>query len=72
MAQFDIYQFEDRVDDLLNAYRRLRLENDTLRHEFEALARRNTEGRRRVQALVDRLRALEMEAETQPAETQRA
>lgn len=65
MADFDIHQFEDRVTDLIAAYERVMAENRTLRQERDAMARRNAEARQRLQALIERLRALESEAEAQ-------
>lgn len=65
MADFDVYQFEDRVADLIAAHRRLAAENKALRQDYETLARRHAEARQRLQALLERLRALEEEAEAQ-------
>lgn len=63
MAEFDIYQFEDRVADLLIGYRKLRAANETLARDFEALTHRNAELKRRLTAVIERIRALEEEAE---------
>lgn len=65
MAEFDIHQFEDRVADLIAAHQRLAAENRQLRQDYESLSRHNAEVKQRLQALVERLRALENEAEAQ-------
>lgn len=67
MAEFDIYQFEDRVEELVIGYRKLQVANDTLTREFEALTRRHAETKRRLASVVERIRALEDEAEEQNA-----
>jgi FtsZ-binding cell division protein ZapB len=59
MAEFDIYQFEDRVADLLIGHRKLRVANETVTRDFEALARRNAELKQRLTAVIERIRALE-------------
>lgn len=65
MAEFDIQQFEDRVTDLINTCQRLSGDNRQLREECESLSRHNAEIKERLQGLVERLRALEDEAEAQ-------
>lgn len=65
MAEFDIYQFEDRIEELLTGYHKLREAHDALTREFETLANRNAELKRRLNALIERIRALEEEAEAQ-------
>lgn len=65
MAEFNIHQFEDRVADLIAAHQRLAAENRQLQQDYEALSRHNAETKQRLQALVERLRALETEAEAQ-------
>lgn len=65
MAEFDLQQFENRVTDLINAYQRLAGENRQLRKECDSLSRHNAEVKQRLQALVERLRALESEAAVQ-------
>lgn len=65
MADFDIYQFEDRVEELLGTVQRLRAANAALSRDYEALARRNEEIKQRLSAVIERIRALEDEAEAQ-------
>ncbi|MES1943227.1 hypothetical protein PC39_03872 [Salinisphaera sp. PC39] len=67
MAEFDIYQFEDRIEELLVTVRKLRAANENLTREFESLTRRNAEMKHRLSAVVERIRALEDEAEAQKA-----
>lgn len=65
MGEFDIQQFENRVTDLINTCQRLAGDNRQLRKEYDALSQHNAEVKQRLQALVERLRALENEAEAQ-------
>lgn len=67
MAEFDIYQFEDRIEELLITVRKLRAANENLTRELESVTRRNAELKRRLSAVVERIRALEDEAEAQKA-----
>lgn len=67
MTKIDLYQLETRVDELVTAYRRLQVENSTLTREFASLTRKNAETRQRLQAVIDRIKALEEEAEAQDA-----
>lgn len=67
MPDFDIYQFEDRIEDLLAAYRKQRTANETLVRELKALTKNNAELKKRLAAVIDRIHALEDEAETQNA-----
>lgn len=67
MADFDIYQFEDRVEELLLAYRKLQASNEALTRDLEAATRKNAEMKRRLAAVIERIRALEDEAEAQNA-----
>lgn len=59
MADFDLYQFEDRVEELLVTLKRLQVENRTLRSEVEAHIHRNAELKQRIQSVVERIRSLE-------------
>lgn len=67
MAEFDIYQFEDRIEDLLVAYRKQRTANETLVRELKSLTQKNAEMKERLTAVIERIRALEEEAEAQNA-----
>lgn len=62
----DLKALEERIDDLIGLCRRLREENDGLRHSQESLieertklAEKNKMARTRLESIVDRLRALE-------------
>ncbi len=62
----DIKALEERIDDLIGVCRRLREENEGLRHSQEnlieertKLAEKNKMARSRLESIVDRLRALE-------------
>ncbi|HSH41800.1 MAG TPA: TIGR02449 family protein [Arenicellales bacterium] len=62
----DIKALEERIDDLIGVCRRLREENEGLRHSQETLieertklAEKNKMARTRLESIVDRLRALE-------------
>lgn len=70
MAEFDLYQFEDRVDDLLGVLKRLQVENRTLRSEVEAYIHRNAELKDRIQSVVERIRTLEEENTAAVAESE--
>ncbi len=59
MADFDLYQFEDRIDELLVSLKRLQVENRTLRSEVEAHIHRNAELKQRISSVVERIRTLE-------------
>lgn len=67
MSQSNMDELENRVDDLLRAFKRLQIENNTLRQEYTALTRRNSETRQRLQAVIERIKSLEDEAEAQQA-----
>jgi len=67
MSKAKLDQLESQVDDLLKAFRRVQVENKTLTDEFTALTRRSTETRQRLQAVIERIKALEEEAEAQQA-----
>ncbi len=62
----DIKVLEERIDDLIGVCRRLREENEGLRHSQESLieertklAEKNKMARSRLESIVDRLKALE-------------
>jgi len=62
----EIQVLEERIDDLIGVCRRLREENDGLRHSQETLieeraklAEKNKMARSRLESIIDRLRALE-------------
>ena len=66
-ADFDLYQFEDRIEELLLTLRRLRVENRTLRGEWEEQLRLNAELRQRLESIVERIRRIEQaEAKNAP------
>lgn len=67
MAKTNLYQLETRVDELVNAYHQLQVENETLTQEFASLTRKNAHTRQRLQAIIERIKALESEAEAQQA-----
>lgn len=56
---FDLYQFEDRIEELLLTLRRLRVENRTLRGEWEEQLRLNAELKQRLESIVERIRRIE-------------
>lgn len=62
----DIRTLEERIDDLIGACRRLREENEGLRHSQESLIEERTKlteknkmARTRLESIVDRLKALD-------------
>lgn len=62
----DLKALEERIDDLIGLCRRLREENEGLKHSQESLieertklAEKNKMARSRLESIVDRLRALE-------------
>lgn len=62
----DIKVLEERIDDLIGVCRRLREENEGLRHSQESLieeraklAEKNKMARSRLESIVDRLKTLE-------------
>lgn len=63
MADFDIYQLEDCVEELLTSHKRLRSENHTLRSELETHIRRNAELKERIKNVLARVEALEQRQE---------
>lgn len=62
MTQFDLAEFEQQVDDLLAAYRRLQSDYRALKVAHDAEEQRNIETRERLNAVIERIRALETEA----------
>lgn len=64
MSQFDIAQFEDRVETLLADYRRLLADYHALRTAHETEQQRNRETRERLNGVIERIRALEAEADS--------
>lgn len=62
MSQFDIAQFEDRVEALLAAHRALLSDYQALRQAHEDEQRRSRETRERLNGVIERIKALEAEA----------
>lgn len=60
----EIQQLEDRVQRLMAAYRQVRLEQKRIVQERDRLLALNAELRRRIEGIVDRIRALETEQES--------
>ncbi len=67
MADFDIYQLEDCVQELLASHQRVRTENKTLRNELENHIRRNVELKERIKQVLARIEALEQRQEMSEA-----
>lgn len=63
MADFDIYQLEDCVEELLTSHKRLRSENHALRNELETHIQRNAELKERIKNILARVEALEQRQE---------
>ncbi|HVT36619.1 MAG TPA: hypothetical protein VHE37_13605, partial [Nevskiaceae bacterium] len=59
----EIQQLEERVQRLMTAYRQSRLEHKRIVQERDRLLALNAELRRRIEGIVDRIRALESEPE---------
>ena len=70
MADFDIYQLEDCVEELLASHQRLRSENKTLRNELETHIHRNAELKERIKSVLARVEALEQRQEMAEANDQ--
>lgn len=68
MADFDIFQLEDCVEELLASHQRLRTENRTLRNELETHIRRNAELKERIKSVLARVEALEQRQEMAEAQ----
>lgn len=66
-SAFDLYQFEDRIEELLSTLIRLRSENQALRAERDDQQRRNADLKQRLEVIVERLRRLEQPALTPAA-----
>lgn len=64
---FDLYQFEDRIEELMLTLRRLRVENRTLRGEWEEQLRLNAELKHRLESIVERIKRIE-QLETKSAQ----
>lgn len=62
MSRFDLTEFEAQVHSLLLAHRRLQADYESLREAHAAEIKRNREARDRLNNLVERIRALEIEA----------
>lgn len=63
MTEVEWTALEQRIEKLLDSHAALREDNRTLRIEREELQMRNAELRRRLQAVVERIKRLEMENE---------
>lgn len=61
---FDIDRFEQRVDTLLSAHRQLLADYRTLQAAHQAQEARNAELRERLNSVIERIRALEAEADS--------
>jgi uncharacterized protein (TIGR02449 family) len=61
MGEYDLNQLENRIEALLQAYRRLHSANRTLNAEWQAMTQRNQELRHRLEAAITRLKALEQQ-----------
>lgn len=57
----ELEQLEDRVNKLVTAYRQARLETKRAEQERDRLNALNSELRRRIEAIVERVRKLEAE-----------
>ncbi|TXH03938.1 MAG: hypothetical protein E6R07_11055 [Nevskiaceae bacterium] len=64
MLDPELEQLEDRVQRLMAAYRQARLEHKRTLQERDRLLALNAELRRRIEGIVDRVRALETEQES--------
>ncbi|HET7315112.1 hypothetical protein [Salinisphaera sp.] len=62
MSQFDLAEFEAQVHALLAAHRRLQANYDALKAAHEAQTQRHREIRERLNGVIERIRALETEA----------
>lgn len=61
---FDINHFEQRVERLLSAYSQLRDDYRQLQTERQAAAEHNSALRERLNGVIERIRALEAEADS--------
>lgn len=64
MIDAEFEQLEERTQHLMAAYRQARLEQKRAIQERDRLLALNAELRRRIEGIVDRIRALESEPET--------
>lgn len=64
MLDTELEQLEDRVQRLMTAYGQTRLELKRALQERDRLLALNAELRRRIEGIVDRIRALETEPES--------
>lgn len=63
MLEAELEQLEDRVQRLTSAYRQTRLELRRAQQERDRLSALNNELRRRIEGILERVRALETEQE---------
>ncbi len=63
MTEFDIEQFEARLKALVDAYERLKTDYRSLQATLEAEQRKNEHTRQRLGRIIERIRALETQAE---------
>lgn len=63
MSQFEIKHFEDRVETLITAHQQLLSDYQTLLQTHEAEKVRNRETREQLNGVIERIRALEAEAD---------
>lgn len=63
-ADFDIDRFEQRVDSLLAAHEQLRAEYRELQAAHQAQQEHNDHLRERLNSVIERIRALEAEADS--------
>ena len=63
MSQFEIKHFEERVEALITAYQTLLSDYDALKKTHEDEQARNRETRERLNGVIERIRALEAEAD---------
>ncbi|MFP5358241.1 MAG: hypothetical protein ACLGHI_07300 [Gammaproteobacteria bacterium] len=64
MLDTELQQLEDRVQRLMTAYGQARLELKRALQERDRMLALNTELRRRIEGIVERIRALETEPES--------
>lgn len=62
----ELEQLEQRIQRLISAYRQARLEARRAQQERDRLLALNSDLRRRIEGIVDRVRALEIEQEPNP------
>lgn len=63
MSEFDIEQFEARLNTLVAAHERLKSDYRSLQNAFEAEQRKNEQTRQRLGCVIERIRVLETQAE---------